>query len=418
MLFYLVLLFGYTTNLAYSFDDTYNTYTPMVAFFLTERMFEALYFVLVAWWVPNIRGTMLLHTGVMIVSSTLWVASIHVAYPAQLGLIWVAILIDLFGGMVPIWIVRSCKKPGSRFGRFADAHFDFLPAVNIEHRTERNNAFVTLVFGYSVLTIIFQNRSHIGVNAFLGKGILGLCQAFCFNWIYFEIDHYKIHVHAIRRHWVSSLAWISMHLPFVMAYVLAAATLSKLVLAHDCADANSRDLGEGYAQKSEAIGDELPVGLRWFYCCGIGVSLICMAVISFSHIHKKIPNARLLKRPRLAIRICIGVAIICLPLAHSLTSLGLISITTSLVALVLLLDLYGNSCAGDKFWTGGFCDSQKRSCKYTANCKLGRSKRQELIKALQNGEKVRLQDLRRTGSMSSVSSDRTLNDEEWHGGHY
>jgi hypothetical protein len=232
---------------------------------------------------------------------------------------------------------------------------------------------------------------------------------------YFEIDHYKIHVHAIRRHWFSSLGWISAHVPFVMAYVLAAATLSKLVLAHDCAGANVEDLGEVYAARSPpGVG----AGLRWYYCGGIGCSLISMAVISFCHIHKKIPNARLLKRPRLAIRVCIGIIIICLPLAHHLSSLDLISITTALVVLVLILDLYGNSCADDRFWTGGFCDSQKKECKYTANCKLGRKKRQELIKALQNGEKVRLEDLRRTGSMSSISSEKTLADEEWHGGHY
>jgi hypothetical protein len=230
-------------------------------------------------------------------------------------------------------------------------------------------------------------------------------------------SHYKVHVHAIRRHWLSSMVWVSAHLPFVMAYVLAAATLSKLVLAHDCAGANVDDLGDTYAEKSEAVGERLADGLRWYYCCGIGVSLIFMAVISLTHIHKKIPNARLLKRPRLAIRACIGIIIICLPLARSLSSLDLISITTALVVLVLVLDLYGNSCTGDKFWTGGFCHEERRKCQYTANCKLGRKKRQELIKALQNGEKIRLEDLRRSGSMSSISSEKTLGDEEWHA-HY
>lgn len=414
-LFYLVLLFGYTTNIQYAFEDTY---TPMIAFFMTARLYQACYFLLVAYLVPTVRGTMVLHAIIMCIASFLWIASIHVDYPARLGLIWVAIFIDTFGGMGPLWFIRSCKKPSSRYARLGKKYFDFYPAVNIEHRTERNNAFVTLVFGYSVLTILFQNRAHIGFNAFLGKGILGLCQAFCFNWIYFEIDHYKIHVHAIRRHWASSMAWIAAHLPFVMAYVLAAATLSKLVLAHDCADANVEDLGETYAEKSAAIGGELPQGLRWFYCSGIGLSLIFMALISFCHIHKKIPNARLLKRPRLAVRVCIGIVIICLPLAHSLNSLDLISITTALVFFVLVLDLYGNSCAGEKFWTGGFCHEERRKCQYTARCKLGRRKRQELIKALQNGEKVRLEDLRRKDSMSSISSERTITDEEWHGGHY
>jgi hypothetical protein len=91
-------------------------------------------------------------------------------------------------------------------------------------------------------------------------GILGLFQAFFFQWLYFEIDHAGVHVHAIRRHWVSSTAWIILHLPFVLSYALAAATLSKLVLAHDCKDANFEDLGEAFQGRIEAVLED---GLRW-----------------------------------------------------------------------------------------------------------------------------------------------------------
>ena len=67
---------------------------------------------------------------------------------------------------------------------------------------ERTNAFVTLVFGYSVVALLFQNKAAYGINAyvliifqvnlliqsrFFGKAILGLIQAFSFNWLYFEI---------------------------------------------------------------------------------------------------------------------------------------------------------------------------------------------------------------------------------------
>lgn len=38
------------------------------------------------------------------------------------------------------------------------------------------------VFGYSILTILFQSKSSFGINAFFGKGVLGLIQAFFFNW--------------------------------------------------------------------------------------------------------------------------------------------------------------------------------------------------------------------------------------------
>ena len=56
-------------------------------------------------------------------------------------------------------------------------------AINIEHKStgspllacitdrrsiaERTNAFVTLVFGYSVVALLFQNRASYGINAYV-----------------------------------------------------------------------------------------------------------------------------------------------------------------------------------------------------------------------------------------------------------
>lgn len=59
-----------------------------------------------------------------------------------------------------------------------------------------------------------------------------------------------------------------------MAYVLAGAALSRLVLATDCQDANVEDLTEAYIGRSEP---EVPSGLRWFYCLGLGVALLSMS---------------------------------------------------------------------------------------------------------------------------------------------
>jgi hypothetical protein len=240
--------------------------------------------------------------------------------------------------------------------------------------------------------------------------------------------------------------WVTAHLPFIMGYVLAASTLSRLVLAHDCPDADEHDLAEHYEEASEA---ELSHGLRWFYCGGLGVALIMMAVISFCHIHKKLEQGRLRKRPRLIIRLCVAVIIICLPTADSLNSLELISITTALVFFVLCIDLYGISCVGDRFvstsfpthelcpassttcmfldhcrtdpekqFTGGWCSESKKNCTYSAKFKMGRRRRQELEEALRRGEKVGLADLlKRHSSMSSLESQETR-DAEWAGGHY
>ncbi len=430
VMLYLILLFGYTTNIAYAFEDRhpgaeFDTYYPMMSFYLAERFYGALYFLWLSYVVPLIRGTLLYTSFIILLACVFWLASIHVDYPGQLGFIFVAIAIDLWGQGFGVILSRASAKrlqhktPGP-LERFVRKNFEFYPAINIEHRTERTNAFVALVFGYSVLTILFQSRASVGLNAFLGKGILGLIQAFAFQWLYFEIDHHGVHVHAIRRHWLSSTVWITCHLPFVLAYVLAAATLSKLVIAHDCANANIEDLSEIYQSRSVS---ELDQGLRWFYCAGIAGALFTMNLLSYCHVHKKLQNPRLAKRPRLAIRSVIALAILLLPLVKdNLSSLSLIGTTTALVTLALGIDIFGMSTAGDRFWTGGWCDESKKATQYEARIKCSKRKKSEIIKAMHAGEQVRLEDLlKRRGTNASAMSSMTelgvgddhAKDEEW-----
>lgn len=108
----------------------------------------------------------------------------------------------------------------------------------------------------------------------------------------FTIDAINIHTHAIRRSIISctkpqipddyfallttalATVWISIHLPFIMGYVIASASLSKIVLAHDCSDTDVHSLGGIYEARSE---EEIPIGMRWFYCAGLGVALLCMS---------------------------------------------------------------------------------------------------------------------------------------------
>ena len=62
-----------------------------------------------------------------------------------------------------------------------------------------------------------------------------------------------------------------------MSFLLAAAALSRIVLAHDRNEADLETLGEAYVGKSMA---EISPGLRWFYCTGLGIALACMGKIN------------------------------------------------------------------------------------------------------------------------------------------
>jgi hypothetical protein len=177
-----------------------------------------------------------------------------------------------------------------------------------------------------------------------------------------------------------------------MSYVLGAAALSRLVLAHDCADADPHDLTHFYEEKSE---EHIPVGLRWFYCGGFAIALAGMGVISLCHVHKdSTKSIRVLKRYRLLNRFAVCIILILLPLSEHLSSLQLISIVTGLLLWVLLLELWGVSCPDDE-WFGG----KGTKCKYTAKCKI--SKR-DLESAVKEGQVIKVEELKDKGEKGGM----------------
>ena len=199
VLFILTCLLGFTTNMVDTFE---HTYTSLVAFYVAARLFLIISLFWYAYLIPMVRASMIGNGIIALIPVALWIGSIHIQEPGRQGLIWTAVAFDLFGGFLMITVQRpgviQRRMPASWRERL-----EFFPGTNIEHRIERTNAFVTLVFGSCVLGILYQSSAEMGVNAFFGKAVLGLLQAFTFNWIYFEIDSFNLHTHAIRRHVMS-----------------------------------------------------------------------------------------------------------------------------------------------------------------------------------------------------------------------
>ena len=210
----------------------HDTFTQLVAFYLAARLFMAIYYTVTGFLVPLVKGMMISQSLNIFVGAAFWIASTTISTSAdhaatstpnlehretaeaagevegaveaplnaiRLVLVFIALAIDLFGSMVPVVLFRYSRSHESAAARRIGRFFEFYPAVNIEHKVERTNAFVSLVFGYSVVGILFQSTADFPLNAFLGKAILGLVQAAVFNWLYFEVDGNNIRTHAIRR---------------------------------------------------------------------------------------------------------------------------------------------------------------------------------------------------------------------------
>ncbi|CAK4028528.1 low temperature requirement A [Lecanosticta acicola] len=365
VLFLLLCLFGYTTNIVDAFEHTYAT---LIGFYLTARLFMACYLVLVCYFIPMIRGITIWHICMSLVSAAIWIGSIHIEWPAQLGLIATGMFVDIFGPLGHLMLLVVSETVGGKAKEWFERQFEVMPAVNIEHRTERTNAFVSLVFGYTVVALLYQSARN-GIDAFFGKAVLGLVQCFIFNWTYFEIDSSNLLIHAIRRHKASAFTWTFVHLPFIMAFVLGGGGLARLVVANDAPNSHSEWLTETYRERSE---DHIPDGIRWFYCCGFGLALISMAIISISHVHKQSEGIRLTKKFRLSARIAVAIVFICLPLVHDLNSLQLVGIITGLMVLLLVGELWSASSCHEKLV------GRDKVCEYTGRCSKGILK--EMIK--------------------------------------
>ena len=173
VLFVLTCLLGFTTNMAAAFE---NTYTPLVSFYLAARLFITVSLFWYAWQIPMVRGSMLGNGIINLVPAALWIGSVHVDEPAKQGLIWPALALDLFGGFIMLAIQRPGTYIHNKIPRSWKESLEFFPGTNIEHRIERTNAFVTLVFGSCVLGLLYQSSAEMGVNAFFGKAVLGLIQ--------------------------------------------------------------------------------------------------------------------------------------------------------------------------------------------------------------------------------------------------
>lgn len=340
---------------------------------------------------PLIKAMMISQVLLTLAAAALWIASIHVEMPARLGLTFTALAIDLFGNSVHTALFRYGRTHTSALANRIEKFFDFYPAINIEHKVERTNAFVSLVLGYSVVGVLFQNAGY-GLNAFLGKAILGLIQAFIFNWLYFEVDGTNIHTHAIRRHVNAAFLWQNAHLTFIMGYILASAALSKLVVAADCPDSPADTLTHFYQERSE---EHFSLGLRFYYCMGLAIALLSMGAISLSHEHKLPLTCRLPKWARLGNRFAVCVVMLCLPAAQELNSLNLIAVTTCLTVWVLLVEIWGKSCPDEAFW------GSEEQCRYTARC----SKREleDAVKSDGQVDVVELGKSEKTGAVDPAS---------------
>jgi hypothetical protein len=146
VLFLLTCLFGYTTNITHAFEEEGSTYATLIGFYLAARLFMASYLLLISWLVPMVRSVMIYHTATILVAVALWIGSIHVEYPNQLALIWIALFIELTGSVGHVIIKALLASVIPSAAQWFDKKFEFYPGelgARAEPRWQHDNEPLT-----------------------------------------------------------------------------------------------------------------------------------------------------------------------------------------------------------------------------------------------------------------------------------
>ena len=74
-----------------------------------------------------VRVYMMINAFLVVVPAALWVGSIQVEYPMRLIVIWIALVVDLFGILVYLWMKRWVEVRHPNFVAKHMKWFDFFP---------------------------------------------------------------------------------------------------------------------------------------------------------------------------------------------------------------------------------------------------------------------------------------------------
>ena len=149
-----------------------------------------------AFFMPFLRRQFLFKLCSTIISSSLWIAAIYVHYPAKIGLLVAANAIEhpvdifLASPIADAWLTPGWKR-----------------TTHIHHYVERHEGFFIIILGEGVFRLIEGSPSGWGLNSHTSTVILALLMYYLLHWLYFNGDHTKQFVHALRRTWWKPVLW-------------------------------------------------------------------------------------------------------------------------------------------------------------------------------------------------------------------
>ncbi|TVY23425.1 hypothetical protein LHYA1_G008010 [Lachnellula hyalina] len=211
----LSVLYGVNAPYAFVAHEGKSSLTLLIVFYLILRVSFLAANIAQAFFIPFLRRQTLFRVFATISSSALWIAAIFVHYPAKIGFLIAANAIEhpvdifLASPIADAWLTPGWKR-----------------TPHIDHYIERHEGFFIIILGEGVFRLIEGSPSGWGLNGHTGTVVIALIMYYLLHWLYFNGDHTKQFVHALRRTWWKPVLWQALHVfMFASLLVLAASTL-------------------------------------------------------------------------------------------------------------------------------------------------------------------------------------------------
>lgn len=193
----LAVLYGINAPYAHKTNDIEQpALTLLIAVYLVARASFLAAYLLQAVYMPFLFREFLFQLVSTALVSAIYIAAIWVPYPGRTALL-------IVGNVVEHPIALFMASPAA--DRLLTGGWQRY--VDVGHTIERVEGFFIIILGEGVFRLIEGSPSGSGINHRSGTVLTALLNYYILHWLYFNGDHSKQFVHALRRAWWKGFLW-------------------------------------------------------------------------------------------------------------------------------------------------------------------------------------------------------------------
>lgn len=287
-----------------------------IGFYLVAKFCRlALYFVY-GLLLPKFRKALWLNMTMLIVISCVYLPVMFITSPGVIVIfICCGMLLELFSRYIVAAAMQFLHGQAKHRG-----HKTYMPAYSLPHMMERMTQFTILVVGESIMNATYVAFSgEYGPQDMFGRAALTIVIAMWIMWLYFDIDSSRTFVHALKRHWFTSISFTNLHFPLCASLILMSSSLVKII-------------------QQEAI----EVDYLWFFSGSIATVMLCMGIIGMLHKSLDVWGSALIpKSARIALRFILAAVFAIMPLLRHWTGIEFLAVHAGLLALAVAFETFG-----------------------------------------------------------------------------